>query len=203
LTFPIRWAALYIRYKDDVFTLHEKMGRPTEDRPRGDLVWVHAKDIAGAAEVVRGINAGMPGKIVLVTYNARGVRDRPFVPGAIRQFAPIDNVSVIRNFLKFWEPSIAIYTGAEISPIQLHMLRKANIPSFMVNGNIPDKSYRWWKRVRWAVRKIVRCFKFVWAVDNKQVLRFANLGAQDVKSQELLFDSWKMREIILKIKREA
>lgn len=201
ITFPLRWISLKFRNKDDFFIIHEKLGRPTENRPKGDLVWVHSQDPARAGEVVRAVAAAMPGKIILLTYDVVSAARPDHFFGTICQFAPIDNRLAVRNFLKFWEPSIAVYVGGELRPIQQHMLKKSDIPCFMVNGAISDKSYRRWKWAKPLARKTMRNFTFVWAVDNVQTLRLANLGARDIKSQELIAGPGKMREIMIKIKQ--
>ena len=201
ITFPIRWLSLNLRNKENNFIFHERMGRPTENRPSGNLAWVHARNLRDAAETARGIMANMPGAAVLVTYRTRAAGDDFHIPGAVCQFSPIDDPTAFRNFLRFWEPSVAIYLGSELFPIQLSMLRKAGIPSFLVNAQISDRAYRRWKLIKWVARKTVRNFMFVWTVDNKQTIRFANMGASDIKSQELLQGPGKMREIMFAIKR--
>lgn len=201
ITFPFRWARLKFWGDGDV-AFYEKMGSPTENRPKGDLVWVHCDDFSEAGDVLKGVVANMPDRVVLLTYNTRQSADRfDNIPGVICQFAPLDNAVTVRKFLRFWEPTVAIYTGAELRPIQLAQLKKLEIPSFLVNGHLSDKSYRWRKLMKRLARKTMRNFKFVWAVDNMQTLRLANLGANDVKSQELIQGPGKMREIILKIRQ--
>ena len=203
ITFPIRRMLLKIRLKDNESVLDEKLGRPTEDRPKGGLIWVHCNDAAESGEVVRAIQSVMPGKAILLTYNVGPATAWGHAPGAIRQFAPIDNHLVVRNFIRFWEPSAAVYIGAELRPIQLALLKKNDIPSFLVDGHIPDKSYRRWKWAKRLARKTMRNFNFVWAVDNVQTLRLANLGACDVKSQELIPALTRMREIIYCIRQQV
>lgn len=203
VTFPFRLAMLKLRNKDNKFIIDEKMGRPTEDRPKGDLIWVHCNDFAESGEAVRGLLGNMPHKTLLLTYNVRSSKHRNYFPGTICQFAPIDNYIAVRNFLRFWEPSMAVYVGSELRPIQLAMLKKSGIPSFLIDGRIPDKSYRWWKLAKRLARKTVRNFTFIWAVDNTQTLRLANLGAHDVKSEELIFGPGRFREIVYKIRQKT
>ncbi|MDR3208926.1 MAG: hypothetical protein LBT45_03710 [Rickettsiales bacterium] len=200
ITFPFLWTWLKIKSKENKARFHEKIGLPTEDRPKGEIVWVHCNDFAEAGDIMRCVSGAMPHKILL-TYNKRQGGGNEY--GAICQFAPIDTYMAVRNFLHFWEPALALRIGSELRPYQLHLLKKNNIPSFLINGRVSGKSYRRWKWAKRFARKIVRNFTFVWAVDNKQVLRLANMGARDIESQELIYGNNKIKEILQKIRRMA
>jgi len=69
ITFPFYWLVLKLRYRDQSTVFYEKMGRPTENRPKGELVWVHCDNFFESGEVVRGLAQSMPGKAILLTYN--------------------------------------------------------------------------------------------------------------------------------------
>jgi 3-deoxy-D-manno-octulosonic-acid transferase len=198
-TFPFLWAWLKIKGRDNKAKFHEKLGMPTEDRPKGEIIWVHCHDFAESAEILRGVANNMTHKILL-TYNKRqGAGGSDY--GAICQFAPIDTYLAVRNFLRFWEPALAVRIGSELRPRQLRMLKKNGIPSFLIDGKVSGKSYRRWKWAKRFARKIVRDFTFVWAADNKQVLRLANLGARDIESQELVYGGNKIKEILHRIRQ--
>ncbi|MDR1071735.1 MAG: hypothetical protein LBL21_03785 [Rickettsiales bacterium] len=200
VTFPFLWAWLKIKSRDNKAKFLEKIGMPTEDRPKGEIIWVHCHDFAESSEILRCMPGGMPHK-VLLTYNKRHGGGNDY--GAICQFAPIDTHMAVRNFLRFWEPALAIRIGSELRPYQLHLLKKNNIPSFLIGGQMSDKSYRRWKLARRFARKIVRDFTFVWAADNRQVLLLANLGARDIESQDLIYGGSKTKEILHKIRQMA
>ncbi|MDR1027109.1 MAG: hypothetical protein LBL46_01695, partial [Rickettsiales bacterium] len=116
------------------------------------------------------------------------------------QRAPIDTYRAARNFLRFWEPSAAMRFGSELCPNTLARLKKMEIPSFLVNAQLSDRAYRRWKLIRRFARKITRNLTFVWAADNLQTLRFANLGAKDIMSQDLP-GAGKPREILSRIRQ--
>jgi 3-deoxy-D-manno-octulosonic-acid transferase len=155
------------------------MGYPTHDRPKGNIVWLHCHDITEAS----GIIGYMSDKTVLLTYIKKS-RDMFFGPNVICQYAPIDNVITINKFLKFWEPSFAINVRLELRPNHITIVHKLNIPIYLINGSISEKSYRRWKILILLTRNFMPKFTFVWATNNKQTLRMANLGAHDISSQE-------------------
>ena len=181
---------------------NERFGRPTKNRPRGDIIWVHCNDFSESYYVVGSILNVIPDKTVLVTYNSREANNVNLWPNVIEQFAPIDACRPFSKFLKFWEPMMVIYVGSGIRPCHSHGLGRAQIPTFIVGGKIQDKRYKRWKLIRWFARHTMKNFKFIWAVNNKQTLRFANLGAHDIVSMDVMHDSDanKIKEIIYKIR---
>ena len=202
ITFPFYWAALKIQGKENRERSHERLGHPTEDRPKGDLVWLHVSDFDESLDIVRGIMSAMPHRAILLTYNTRSEDSRiQYGAGIICQYAPIDTKLTVNNFLRFWEPSLAIRTGAELKPFHLLLLKKYEIPSFLINGELSDKSYRRWKLIKRTAKKILRNFTFVWALNNKQTLKFANLGVGNIESQDLPAGN-KIKDILHKIKNK-
>ena len=63
----------------------------------------------------------------------------------IHQFFPIDHFSIVKKFLNFWKPNIAIFIDSEIWPAMFKELNKRNIPLLLLNARITKKSYRRWK----------------------------------------------------------
>ena len=201
IAFPFQWAALTLNAKENKSLYHERLGTSTEDRPKGDLVWLHCRRVSDAGPIAREIAAAMPNKTILITFVEDDTDGRAhFYSNILVQRAPMDTYCAARNFLRFWEPSIAMRSGSELYPNILARLRKMEIPSFLMNAELSDRSYRRWKLLRRFARKIVRNLSFIWATDNLQTLRFANLGARDIMSQELIGAN-KPREIIAQIRQ--
>jgi len=198
LTFPIFWIVYKFKFKEMPSNFYEKMGRPTRDRPNGDIIWVHSNRYSEASEVIRSILAEVPRARILQTYNI--LDDNPsHTQSVIGQISPLDSPLIVKNFLRFWEPSVAIRLGSEIRPVQLYMLKKLKIPSFLINACMSKKSYRRWRLIKCFARKTIDKLTFIWAENNEQVLRFANLGANYIES-EALMPRWSyLSEIIQKI----
>jgi len=194
---PFYWLSLRIRNRHQLHIFHEKMGRPTEGRPKGDLIWIHVDDVAASIGVIRSIISNLSGATILLTHNKP--LKKPFY-GAICQQAPIDQYLAIKRFLNFWEPLYALRLGAELRPNQLARLKKMKIPSFLINADISDWHYRLMRLAGWLFKKTVRNLTFIWALDNRRTLRFANLGAHDIKPMDQIHGNNPIREIMQKIK---
>jgi 3-deoxy-D-manno-octulosonic-acid transferase len=202
ITFPVFWIVLRLRNSDNPGLFYEKIGRPTRDRPKGNLVWIHCHNLSESRNTIQEIINDFSNRIILLTYNNADGYVK-FESNIICQFAPIDSYLTVRRFLQFWEPMIAIRIGSELRPNQLALLKKMNIPSFLLNGEVSNKSYKRWKWARRLARKTMRNLTFVWALDNMQTLRLANMGARDIKSQEQVPGNNKIREILYGIKQWA
>jgi len=198
LTFPIFWIVYKFKFKEMPSNFYEKMGRPTRDRPNGEIIWVHSNKSSEAEEIIRVILSEIPRARILQTYNVLDYGPS-HTQSVIGQTAPLDSPLIIKNFLRFWEPSMAIRLGSEIRPVQLYMLKRYGFPSFLVNAHMSKKSYRRWKLIKRLARKTIEKLTFIWTTNNEQVLRFANLGATNIES-EALMPRWSyLSEIIQKI----
>jgi len=198
LTFPIFWIVYKLRFKETPGNLYEKLGRPTEGRPNGEIIWVHSDKSSDADEIIRAVLSELPRAKILQTYNVMNGGNN-YGSSVIGQLSPLDSPIIVKNFLKFWEPSLAIRTGSEIRPTQLYALKKYGIPSFLVNAKIQKKSYRRWKLIRCFARRTIGNLTFIWAINNKHALRFANLGANFIESEALMPRHSYLAEIIQKM----
>ncbi|MDR1027423.1 MAG: hypothetical protein LBL46_03350, partial [Rickettsiales bacterium] len=59
IAFPFQWAALRPWAKENKAVYHERLGNPTEDRPKGDLIWLHARNLSSTGQMAREIAAAM------------------------------------------------------------------------------------------------------------------------------------------------
>ena len=196
LIFPVFWIVYKLRFKETPGDFYEKIGRPTRDRPNGDIIWIHSDKRTEAVEIIRSVMNAIPHARILQTYN---IPDGPSINNVIGQLSPLDSPIVVKQFLQFWEPLMAITTGSEIRPIQLYTLKKYNIPSFLINAQMPKPTYRHWKWIRYFARKTISNLTFVWARDNEQTLRFANLGASYIESESIMEEQTYLSEIIQKM----
>ncbi|MDR2770372.1 MAG: hypothetical protein LBB08_02900 [Rickettsiales bacterium] len=199
LSFPIWWAIIRIKNRKSLDVYNERMGKSTENRPNGEVIWVACEDAAAARPVVREICASMPNRKIVLTCpeNSREIgRD------VIFQRAPLDLMLTARKFLQFWEPLTAIWIGRGMKPNTLAVLKKMRIKSFLIEAGISDKSYRRWKWARRLSRRTMRDFAFIWGLNDFQTLRLANMGAMDIKSMSQMHGPDKLREILQEIRQK-
>ena len=62
----------------------------------------------------------------------------------IHQFFPIDNNLIIKKFINYWKPSIALFIDSEIWPNTIIKFRKKKNSNNFINGRITKKSFKRW-----------------------------------------------------------
>ena len=131
----------------------EKLGNPTQDRPKGTLIWLHA---VGLGEVLslRGLIAAMAKQSdahFLVTSSTRAgaeVLGKNAPPRTVHQFLPLDAPAYRRRFLDHWQPDLCIWAEQDLWPGFVTDLAKRGTPQALIAARMTAQSYRKKSRVR-------------------------------------------------------
>ena len=75
------------------------------------------------------------------------------------------------------QPNVVILTESELWPEHLHRARKENIPTFLVNARISEKSFRRYQKVSSLARRLLKKFDFIYATNQLNKNRLRKLGA--------------------------
>ena len=59
-------------------------------------------------------------------------------------FFPIDSNFLVKKFINFWKPQLAIFIDSEIWPNTINNLDKKRIPIILINARMTKKSYKKW-----------------------------------------------------------
>ena len=113
----------------------ERLGHPTEERPKGCLLWLHVND------------PGDAGCISALTKELSTLRDEPVFglvtsPGnagafgssddtLIHQLVPGDTRGSVQRFLEHWTPDVAVIAGQANRTVLLSETHAAGIPLFL------------------------------------------------------------------------
>ena len=98
----------------------------------------------------------------------------------IHQFVPIDDYFSVRRFLNHWKPDIGFFVDSDLWPNLLMMAKNRNVPLFLLNARITDKSYYSWLKLRWFIKKLLSAFKIIFAKSDDDMKKFSFLGGQKV-----------------------
>ncbi|MDP9196790.1 MAG: 3-deoxy-D-manno-octulosonic acid transferase [Pseudomonadota bacterium] len=177
------------RGKEDPARWGERLGHASQSRPAGPLVWFHAASVGEALSILslleRFRNA-RPDVSVLVTTgtvtSARLMAQR-LPPCTIHQYAPVDHPRVVRRFLDYWAPQMAVWVESELWPGILGEIRKRNIPAVLVNGRISARSTRRWKGFAPGLaRWLSGSFRQILAQNEDYAENFRRLGTMQVEA---------------------
>jgi 3-deoxy-D-manno-octulosonic-acid transferase len=187
---PVYVVIFFIRIfknKDTVQSLLQRIGMNLPERPKGDLIWIHAASVGEsmvAITLVQAINKIYPDKNFLITTGTLSSADilKKWLPkNAVHQFVPLDNLFFVRKFLKYWQPSIGIFIESELWPC-LIMEAAKQFDLLLVNARLSDKSYKIWQKHTEIFQNITKNFKNILVQSKSDLVKYKNLGCKNVKN---------------------
>ena len=133
---------------EDKNRINERFGIPSQKRPSGKLIWVHAVSVGETLSVIpiiEEIKKEAPDTSILLTtttLTAAQQVEKRLGDKVIHQFIPFDIFMWIRRFVKFWKPSAVVFVESELWPNILYYLHEKDIPTYLFNARISDKSLK-------------------------------------------------------------
>lgn len=171
--------------KDTFQSVLQRMGMNLPKRLKGDLIWIHAASVGEsmvAITLVQAINKIHPDKNFLITTGTLSSADilKKWLPqNAVHQFVPMDNLFLVRRFLKYWQPSIGIFIESELWPC-LIMEAAKSFDLLLVNARLSDKSYKIWQKHSEIFQNITKNFKNILVQSKSDLSKYKNLGCKNV-----------------------
>lgn len=127
--------------------------------------WIHALSVGevnSALPLVRGIRETLPEVRIIfsaTTHSGSQVAQRLLAPYTDAIIAgPIDLGSTVRAFLKVIRPDLFILVETDFWPHWLHLLARHQVPLFLVNGRISQKSFANYQRYAFLFRPMFKAF---------------------------------------------
>lgn len=183
---------LYIKRRmalglEDKNRFNERFGIPSKDRPLGNIVWIHAVSVGETLSVIPIIekikkeNRNINILLTTTTLTAAKQAEEKLKDLVIHQFLPFDVFKWVRRFVKYWKPSVVLFVESELWPNTLYYLREKDIPVYLLNVRISNRSL---KRMKLA-KKILKILPFslfqtIYAPSNELKKDLKQLGAKEV-----------------------
>ncbi len=155
LALPLAFLYLWRRgRKQPDYRLHwaERLGRYPA-RPAGPLIWLHAVSVGetrAAAPLVQALRARHPGHHILLTQMTPTGRDTArqlFGDSVMVAYLPYDLPFAVRGFLRHFRPEFGVLMEMEIWPNLLHGAAAAQMPLYLLNARLSEKSLRGYRKV--------------------------------------------------------
>lgn len=161
------------------FGLIEKLETPPPGTTRVWLQAVSVGEVLAAGPLIRKLNENPAIEIVLTTTTSTGYAE------ALKKYAgEIRNIGIFP--LDFWifnrcawkriRPGAILLMESELWPEHLHRAHKSNIPAFLINARLSDRSYRRYASVRRMAAGLLRNFSMIYAASGADQSRFLKLG---------------------------
>lgn len=183
---------IYLKWRiakglEDEKRINERFGIPSQQRPTGNVIWIHAVSVGETLSVIpimekiREENKDISILLTTTTLTAAKLVEQRLEDKVIHQFIPFDVYKWIRRFVKYWKPSAVLFVESELWPNTLYYVHEKDIPIYLLNVRISRKSLN---RMHLAKKyfKILpfSLFQAVYAPTNDLKKELKSLGAVDV-----------------------
>lgn len=84
-------------------------------------------------------------------------------------------------FISTWKPNKAFFTESEIFPNVVKFLKKEQIPVYLINARMSDRSFNMWKKVRFYIKPVLNCYTQIFPQSKVEADKFVALGCDKKK----------------------
>jgi len=161
----------------------------------GPVYWIHAVSVGetrAAVPLVQRLKATYPEAAIVLTHmtaTGRETAETLFGDRVIRAWLPYDVPFAIRSFYAHFQPSAGFLLETELWPNLIAGAESANVPLYLVNARLSERSARGYARFRSLTRPMLQRLSGVAAQSAADAARLAELGAPEaVVTGNLKFD---------------
>jgi len=167
------------------------------------IIWLHAVSVGEVALCTQLISVLEPrvpnAKIVVSCTTTTGMAEyRRRLPSRITMiYYPIDRRKFVRRALATINPVVVILLEAEIWPNFLWRAQDLNIPVFLLNARLSDRSYPRYKSFGWLFRQVFASLAGVSCQNEEDAVRLRDVGCHPETVRvvgNLKFDAARLSE---------
>src|SRR5438046_1745980 len=167
------------------------------------VLWMHAVSVGEVnvcTQLIRALEPRVPNlKILVSTTTSTGMAElqRKLPSHVEKVYYPIDYKKCVCRALSMIHPEAVVLVEAEIWPNFIWRLRDKNIPLFLVNARLSNRSYRGYQRFGFLFRDLFAAFTGVGAQNETDAARLRHLGCRPETISvvgNLKFDAAKLDE---------
>lgn len=170
------------KYKNDI---SERIG-DVKNIPEKSI-WVHAVsvgEVQSASSLIRRIKSRSAYPCVISTVTPTG-RDMAvkLLGGIVDRiiYSPFDAKKFVVRALDSIRPEIYITMETELWPEMLAQLKVRNIPAFLANGRLSEKSFKRLKRTKYFWQGVIKCLDKLMVRFNDDKEKFLAIGTEPEK----------------------
>ena len=184
---PIIILIRLLQKKEHPLRFKEKIGFYSKKKLNGKLIWFHGAsvgEILSVVPLIEKLERNKKIRQILITSNTLSsskILLKLKLKKTVHQFFPIDTNYNTKKFLKYWDPSIAIFIDSEIWPNMIKNVKKKSIPLMLINARITDKSYKKWKIFPLFAKNLFKNFDICLPASLKSKKLLKSLGAKKIE----------------------
>jgi len=164
----------------------EKFGINSQYRKKGKLIWFHGSSVGEIMSVIPLIHYYENNKLIdqiLITsstLSSSNILKKYKFKKTVHQFFPIDFFFISKKFLKYWNPSIAIFVESEIWPSIFKILDKKKIPLILLNARITGKSFNQWLIFKSYAKSVFKKISYSYPQNIETTKYLKKLGIKNI-----------------------
>ncbi len=189
-----RFAPLLIRYylkhrakKSPAYLLHwdERFGKQYPNAIK-HCIWIHAVSVGetrAAEPLIHELQKQFPETPVLITQmtpTGRQTAGKLFPQAQIR-YLPYDKKDYVATFLQTHQPLFGVLMETEIWPNLIIACQQQQIPLFLVNARLSEKSLRGYLKIQSLIVPAMKTLARVCAQTKKDAVRLKRMGAAHIE----------------------
>lgn len=165
--------------------LKERFGLEDEAEIPQNAIWLHCAsvgEVLSMREVINQLSKIYKNPIIVTTSTQAGKETAQKNPQITKAFlAPLDFYPSCKRFIKLAKPFRLFVVEREIWPNMLWAAHTLNVPSFLLNGRISEKSTKAYKLVAPLFRTVLAPLEFATLHTQEDAGRYASLGINENK----------------------
>jgi len=161
----------------------ERFGHYRETPPQGALIWLHAVSVGetrAAEPLVKALRIAYPSHRILLTHmtpTGRETSEQLFGNSILRCYLPYDLPFAVNAFLRRFRPTLGTLLETELWPNLIHGCHTRDVPLFLVNARLSERSTRGYARVGSLTRDALGALAGIGAQTEADAARLRTLGA--------------------------
>jgi len=147
------------------------------------VIWVHAVSVGetiAAAPLVRALlrhNPDIPILMTAMTSTGSARAKALFGDQVLYAFSPYDTPGAVKRFVDRVQPRALVIMETELWPNMIALSHRRDVPIFLINARLSERSARKYKRVASSVRPLLRSIRWIAAQAEEDANRFLSIGA--------------------------
>ena len=136
--------------KEDIKRVGEKFCIYSQKRVN-KKIWLHAASVGelmSIVPIIRKLEENKKIKGILLstsTTSSAKIFKKLKLKKTSHVYFPLDNKYIVKRFIKYWQPELAIFIDSEIWPNMIKNLHLRNIPIIIMNARITESSFNRWQ----------------------------------------------------------
>ena len=166
----------------------EKLGHGYLERPKGEVIWVHALGLGETLSLtlfIKTLAQHYKNSTILFTsstlHSFIAFDKVALSNNVIHQFAPVDNIKSVRKFLNHWKPSVCLISELDLWPIRIIEAKKYGIKMFLFNSRMNKKKRNDRLKFSSILAETLTSFDAIFLQDEESINYFQSFGVPSNK----------------------